>query len=148
MLRTTDTRRTLRTLLIPAVLVATVAAIAGCDFRTAHLEDYHYINQARIARGAGGLGWDDELAAKAKAWAQHLADTGKLSHSNVASGVSPGWSALGENVGVAASTAGVHDAFMNSSQHRKVLLDRRYTSVGVGVVVKGGNVWLVEVYKG
>ncbi|MGI9577845.1 MAG: CAP domain-containing protein [Microthrixaceae bacterium] len=148
MLRTTDTRRTLRTLLIPVVLVATVAAIAGCDFRTAHLEDYHYINQARIARGAAGLGWDDELAAKAKAWAQHLADTGKLSHSNVASGVSPGWSALGENVGVAASTAGVHSAFMNSSQHRNVLLDRRYTSVGVGVVVKGGNVWLVEVYKG
>jgi uncharacterized protein YkwD len=138
----------IRKLLVPVLLVTTVAAIAGCEARTAHLEDYHYINQARISRGLPGLGWDAELAAKAKSWAQHLADTGKLSHSNVSSGVSPGWSALGENVGVAGSTLGVHNAFMNSSQHRKVLLDRRYSSVGVGVVVKGGNFWIVEVYKG
>jgi uncharacterized protein YkwD len=133
---------------VTAAILALVGIAAGCDPAKQPLENWYYVNQERTARGVKPLGYDGELAAKADAWAHTLADRGALSHSNLPDGVSPGWHALGENVGEGGTVAEVHQGFLNSPEHRTVMLSRLYRTMGVGVVVRDGTTWVVEVYKG
>jgi len=44
------------------------------------------------------------------------------------------WQSLGENVGVGPTCAKIAQAFMNSPEHRRNILDPSYASVGLGVV--------------
>lgn len=57
------------------------------------------------------------------------------------------WRYLGENVGYGPDALTVHRAFMHSAPHRANILDRDYTRVGVGAVVRNGRVWVCEVFK-
>lgn len=136
----------------PAATVACVlcvaALLAGCRPEDRHLENLLYVNHERVSRGIRPVGWDDELAAKAASWAATLAERGALAHSDLADGVSPGWTALGENVGSGGTVLAVHRGFLGSPQHREVMLSRSYRTMGVGVVEADGVVWIVEVYKG
>jgi uncharacterized protein YkwD len=100
------------------------------------------INQSR--RGCcNGLALERQLTTKAQNWAQHLAQQGYLSHSNLASGAPAGWRSLGENVGMGSSINGVHNAFMASSGHRANILGN-YNYVGTGYAVGHGRVWVVH----
>jgi len=57
-----------------------------------------------------------------------------------------GWWLLGENVGwTNASVAYLHTAFMRSPEHRKNILDPRFTAIGVGETVsKDGRIFVTE----
>jgi uncharacterized protein YkwD len=58
------------------------------------------------------------------------------------------WDAIGENVGVGSTVRSVHRALMNSTSHRRIILSRAFTSVGVGVVRSGGRAWVTEIFLG
>ena len=126
-------------------------ALAGCmpdDARTF----LDRTNSLRKANGVPALTEHDTLTTKAEAWAQHMASTGRLEHSTLSAGLSSlGWTALGENVGYSSPTSNtlltIHNKFVNSSQHRAILLDRRFTHMGVGVARdSSGRIWVAEVF--
>jgi len=142
--RTSHRRRAALALLGLGLLSST----AACRTDRPQLEDFYYLNQERVTSRVGMTSWDDALAAKAQAWAQHMADTGTLAHSTLTDGVPGGWNHLGENVGTGPAVGDVHDGFMNSTPHRTTMLSGQYSKVGVGVAERDGNVWVAEVYEG
>lgn len=105
-------------------------------------------NQVREASGARPVLSNPTLQAKAQSWADVLASRGTLVHSNLAQGTGGGWRALGENLAKATSVDDAHRLFMNSSSHRSTMLDRRYSQVGIGVAVRGGTYYVVQVFGG
>lgn len=134
------------------VAIALVAvALSGCmpdDARTF----LDRTNAYRKANGVPAVAEHDTLTQKAEAWAVHMASTGRLEHSTLSAGLSSlSWSALGENVGYSSPTSNtlltIHNNFVSSSAHRAILLDRRFTHMGVGVARdSSGRFWVVEVF--
>lgn len=57
-----------------------------------------------------------------------------------------GWWLLGENVGWTNSTVDyLHRAFMASPEHRRNILDPRFTSIGIGETVSAdGRIFVAE----
>ena len=104
------------------------------------------MNADRQAHGLAALPSHDQLNQKAQAWAEKLARDGKLSHSNLASGMPSCWQSIGENVGYGSTAAQVEDAYMNSAGHRANILDRRWKWAGVGYAVAGSRVYTVQVF--
>ena len=143
--RTPQHRRMVVATIALGILATTAVA---CRTDKPQLEDFYYLNRERVAGSVGMTAWDDKLAAKAQAWAQHMADTGTLAHSTLTDGVPGGWNHLGENVGTGPAVGDVHDGFMNSTPHRTTMLSGQYSKVGVGVAERDGNVWVAEVYEG
>jgi uncharacterized protein YkwD len=92
------------------------------------------------------------LTDKAEAWAQHMARTGTLEHSNLSDGLSTlSWTALGENVGYSSPTSDtlltIHNLFVSSASHRRNLLNGGFNYMGVGVARDGaGRIWVAEVF--
>jgi uncharacterized protein YkwD len=135
--------------LLAIVLLALAAA--GCmpsDAKT-------FLDRTNALRGSYGiraLQEHDTLTQKAEAWAQHMAATGKLSHSNLSDGLGGlSWKALGENVGYSSPTADtlktIHNLFVSSAPHRANLLNSGFTHMGVGVATDSrGRVWVAEVF--
>lgn len=138
-------RSGLQTLLRLLAVVAAIGALAGC-LNPQQADAFDRVNAERGSRGIHKLYEDPSATEKAQAWADHLAATGKLAHSHLPSGIAPGYTALGEIVGVGDSIAQVHQTYMGSSSHRAKILDRRWTTAGVGVAESGGRVYTVVVF--
>jgi uncharacterized protein YkwD len=107
-------------------------------------------NGVRASAGLAPLARDGSLDAQAIAWAQELASSGRLRHSNIPrSIIGKPWSTVGENVGVGPSVQIVHDALVASSGHYANIAGPAYTRVGIGVAVDAsGQVWVCEVFGG
>ena len=89
------------------------------------------INQARGSAGLAPLEVYWDLADDAQGQTEAMIAQGSIFHSSSLAGVTSGWHALGENVGVGADVSQLHTAFMNSSGHRaNVLGDYNYVGVG------------------
>lgn len=133
-----------------AVAIATVISLVavGCTKNPESAETAQLINNERRARGIPELTLNPTLIDKAQDWAEHMARQGRISHSDLRQGTGTGWRALGENVGWARSVDEAHTLFMRSSSHRTTLLDRRYSSFGVGVAVVNGRYYVVHVFGG
>ena len=74
-------------------------------------------NALRSAEGVRTLKEHDTLTNKAEAWAQHMAATGRLEHSNLSADLGGlRWTALGENVGYSSPTSNtlktIHNMFV------------------------------------
>lgn len=91
------------------------------------------VNQSRAKSGRKALRSDAKLNTKATGWAKKLARDCKLSHSNLRSGAPSDWKRLGENVGYAGSVSKVHTAYLNSSGHKKNIMDGGFDRMGAGV---------------
>ena len=105
------------------------------------------LNQARSSRGAPQLTTRAHLVAVAREQAVRMANRSTLYHNpNLTSDVS-NWRWVGENVGYGPDADTVHVAFMNSPAHKANILDRDYTEVGIGSVVRNGRVWVAEVFR-
>ena len=104
------------------------------------------VNQTRAQYGRSYLRDNWQLDQKAQAWANHLANIGRLAHSNLASGITYQWRALAENVGYGPSISAVHSAYMNSTGHRANILDRRWNYLGTGAAWRGSRVYTVQVF--
>ena len=103
------------------------------------------INDYRSGNGLSGLSRDGSLDARARSWAERMADNGGLSHSSLGS-LLPPWSAAAENVGMGGSVKGIFGALVGSSGHKANMLGD-YTHLGVGVWVdSGGTIWTAHVF--
>ncbi|MFQ5553972.1 MAG: CAP domain-containing protein [Acidimicrobiia bacterium] len=138
-------RRIAATLLTPVVLsfgLATAPALAA----SGESSFLSRMNAERTARGLAPVEMYWDLVDDARAHSQRMAAQGSLHHNPSLGGVTGGWMALGENVGVGPEVATVHEAFMDSAGHRRnVLGDFNY--VGVGVVVENADkLWVTVVF--
>ncbi|MDQ3304698.1 MAG: CAP domain-containing protein [Actinomycetota bacterium] len=106
------------------------------------------INDERASAGLDGLGSDPALVDVARSWSETMATSAGLAHNpNLRAQVSEatGWTRLAENVGVGSDMEGLHDAFMSSKGHRRNVLGD-FGSVGVGVRMAGGEIWVTVVF--
>jgi uncharacterized protein YkwD len=71
-----------------------------------------------------------------------MVEAGYLFHSDL-----EGCGTCGEIVGVGSGLRPLMRAFLHSKPHRRILLSRTYTRVGIGVVRSDGSVWLTAVFK-
>ena len=142
------TPRTRRSTAIVGFVAAIAILAGGCTKNRQAWDSAVLVNQTRHAYGVHDLRLDDTLVNKAQGWAEYMARTGRVSHSNLAQGAGTGWRVLGENVGWARSPQEMHDMFMRSSQHRSTMLSGRYDRFGVGVAVVNGRHYTAMVFAG
>lgn len=146
----TTTPRKRRSLGLLAVVLLAVTASACLPAEEQSFLDR--TNRVRSSQGVRTLAEHGTLTAKAEAWAQHMASTGKLAHSNLSSNLGGlRYTALGENVGMAGGTKdpwlAIHNAFVKSPGHYANIVNPKYTHMGIGVAVdRNGTVWVAEVF--
>lgn len=132
-------------------LSAAVLAVAG-PAQAASAEESKVMaltNQVRASVGAPALAWDEEMARIARAWAAKMAADGIISHNpNYTRGISGNWTKASENVGQGPDIDTIHRALVASHSHYVNMTDTEVTSVGVGVVVSGVTVFIVENFVG
>jgi uncharacterized protein YkwD len=143
-MRTSPRRLTL--CVVAVIALATLGT--SCTRNGAAFESFQRVNAEREARGLRILRLDQALTNKAQDWADHMAATGRVSHSVLTAGVETDWRVLGENVGAAGSVGDVHALFMNSAPHRRSILDGRFDRVGTGVTEAQGRYYVVQVFAG
>lgn len=104
------------------------------------------INAERSARGLAPLEVYWDLEDDARAHSQRMMNQDNLHHNPNLGGVTTGWQALAENVGVGPSVDSLHQAFMDSSGHRQNILGN-FNYVGVGVVSESETkMWVTVVF--
>lgn len=128
-----------------ALLVSGVAP-SGADAPDDEARFVELINADRRADGAGPLVVLPELVDKARTHAQRMVDADKIFHSDDMAAGLEGWKLLGENVGRGGNIESLHQAFMDSSAHRRNVLDPRFDAVGIGVIWKEGVPYVVELF--
>lgn len=139
--------RVRRPVVLAALLALAVLIATSCDPAKANT-DYALVNSLRAARGLAPLVRSAELDLKAKSHAAAMASKGKLFHSNIAYGVSPGWTGLAENVAYAGSVEAAQAALEASPPHLANLLNPAFTEVGIGVKTANGRTYVVQVFAG
>jgi uncharacterized protein YkwD len=130
-----------------AVCLNTAPAQASTDREQ---ELHQLINQARSSKALGDLRLSERLSKIARAHSADMASGGRvLYHSCLTCRLSSwDWSVAGENVGMAGTIGRVNRLFMQSSSHRANVLRSPFRTVGVGVVEKGGRLWVTEIFLG
>ncbi|MCW3045453.1 MAG: hypothetical protein JWL57_3611 [Actinobacteria bacterium] len=108
------------------------------------------INAARSSAGVAPVGANGDLLGVARVWSGTMASAGHIFHNPAIADLAPSnWESLGENVGVGPTCAKIAQAFMNSPEHRRNILDPSYSSVGLGVVdAPGGVMYVTEDFMG
>ncbi len=105
------------------------------------------VNATRSTNGLGVLAESPDLDDAASAHAADMAAQNRLFHTPDLAHAVGGWTVLAENVGVGASIDVVHDAFLQSPEHRSNILDGRVTQMGAGVVIDGHGTWIVQLFR-
>jgi uncharacterized protein YkwD len=138
-------------LLLAAVLVwsgiATSPALAGTGLRGEMLQ---LTNDDRADHGRRTLDLDAELSQYARRHSQAMAEAGEVFHTErlVARLKDKDWWAAGENVGAGPSLSSIEAAFMDSTPHRRNILNMDFEDVAVGVVQSDGNSWVTVIFYG
>ena len=142
-------RRVAALLVVPAVIA--VAAFCGASASAAGSEASGFVAKANAERASRGLRTytvASDLAAVARRHAQRMASKGTLYHNPSLGSEVSGWQVVGENVGMGGDVASVHQAFMNSPEHRANILARDFTEIGVGTVRDAdGVLWVTQVFR-
>jgi uncharacterized protein YkwD len=109
-------------------------------------------NQARRAQGVAPLRWNEALAIAARRHAEVMAERGSAQHDFEGepglparvkrAGASFHW--LSENVAQGASPQFIQAQFMKSAKHCANILDRDMDSIGIGVVERHRQWFVVE----
>lgn len=130
-------------------LVLSIGLLLSACEPSAEQTNVDKVNAVRAAAGVAPLARSAELDAKAAAHAQVMASQGTIFHSSdLASGVSPGWRGIGENVAVAGSAVDAQAALEKSPGHYTNMVNGSYTEMGVGIVPSNGKVFVVQVFVG
>ncbi len=127
-------------------------AVYGQVESRAERELFAAVNEARQTRGLPALRWDKSLAAAARRHAAVMAEHGTAQH--VLAG-EPGLPArvkqagarfnwLAENVMQGPSPAYINAQFIGSTNHRNNILDKDMDSIGIGVIQRDGQLFVVE----
>ena len=107
-------------------------------------------NQERAGAGLAPLAMRADIAEIAAAHTAEMAKSGTIYHNDAyfssATRTRLGLKALGENVGMAGSVRGAHQALMNSAPHRANILNGSFTVGGFAVVSDGGAFYVTEAF--
>jgi len=118
------------------------------------------INSYRADHGLHALSINSNLEDKARLWSAWMAGGGcgqgsngnpQICHSDLASGINPGWSLLEENVASASpktNISGIITGLQQSPAHSANMLNGQVTSLGVGVAFAGNAVYVAEEFMG
>lgn len=107
------------------------------------------INSARASAGLPKLKLESSLTSYARSHTQKMMDADDLFHSSssaLSKAAGSGWSKVGENVGRGNTVDSLHEAFMNSSGHKKNILGPEYTHVGIGTGYSNDRLWVTVVF--
>jgi uncharacterized protein YkwD len=103
------------------------------------------VNQERVKVGAKELKVDPTIVSVARAHSRDMWERGYFSHTNP-DGLSPfdrmerggvKFSAAGENLALAPNVQMAHQGLMNSSGHKRNILDPQFGRIGIGVIDGG-----------
>jgi len=135
--------------LCTALLAATLLVAVGpaAPASASANEIYNLVNAERKKQGLPLLTRNSALDKVAQDWTATMVRNNRMEHNPRLTGQVPsGWRYLGENVGYAGSASQLQQAWMNSSGHRRNILDKDYNSIGIGFVVVGRQVWGTQVF--
>lgn len=138
--------------------ILTFACLVGVTCRAAHAQSAEAqqlmdaTNEDRAQHGLEPLQWDPALTRAAQAHAYEMVRHGELSHQypgepelvERAGRGGAHFSTVAENIAVAASPQAVEAEWMHSPPHRHNILDPQLTTIGIGLVRQGDNLWAVE----
>lgn len=107
-------------------------------------------NRARTKRNVARLKLDPELSRVARQQTRRMIDKNLLHHtpSEALSRRVTNWVTLGENVGVGGTVLSLQRAFMNSSGHRRNILNSSYRYVGIDARRNDGRLWVTVIFEG
>ncbi len=113
---------------------------------------FRMLNESRRQNGLPPLEREERLAEAARTHSGRMAEAGRLSHqlsgeqtlSSRLAATHLRFSRDAENVAAGPDAEGAHEGFMRSSGHRANILSPLYNCVGIGVVRRGGSIWVTE----
>ena len=133
---------------------------ASLNLSNDEIQIHYLVNNERRRKGLGNLNWDDDLARLARNYSRQMARESFFSHfdrngdsvveraekSNVR-----GWSRIGENLffceGYDNFDSLAVRGWMNSSEHRRNILDRQFNTTGIGVAAtRDGRIYITQVF--
>jgi uncharacterized protein YkwD len=136
-----------RTPIAMLALVGLVTVLLSACNPVAENANLAAINQLRANYQVPALTRTAELDAKARAQADRMAKAGSIFHSeNLTGGVSAGWTLIGENIASADSIENAEAALEASQVHLDNLTNPVFSEVGLGVTVKNGVFYLVQIF--
>lgn len=108
------------------------------------------VNRARDRRGLPPLRLNKKMTRKAHRHSVSMAKRRTIFHSSCLSCHSPkaSYRAMGENVARAGGLKVAHRNLMRSSPHRRNILCSCYKAVGMGVVKRGGKLYVTQIFWG
>ena len=140
--------RALVTLTVACMAHLASAALAHAAEPAAEAQFLTRINALRASVGVAPLTIDPKLTNVARDWSEKMSSGTGLAHNpslrSIIDGITSVWRKLGENVGWGTSVAQLHDALVNSPHHYANLIDPDFRAVGIGVVVKGADMWVTQ----
>jgi uncharacterized protein YkwD len=113
---------------------------------------FDLVNKEREKAGVPKLEWDAQLAEAARAHTGLMVENNELSHQfgkepsllRRAGATGARFTSVAENVAVAGSVSAVHEALMQSEQHRENILNQDYTALGISIVEEHGKLWVTQ----
>jgi uncharacterized protein YkwD len=144
------------------VIVALIAAanIPSLAQSRSEAEIFDLINRERLRARLGGLAWDDRLAQLARDYSRQMARQGFFDHYDPAgrtvtdralSARISNWSSIGENLFFCEEhpyfTTTAVRGWMKSRTHRTNILDRDWTTTGIGIATaRDGSIFVTQVF--
>jgi uncharacterized protein YkwD len=110
------------------------------------------VNRARQAQGLSTLKWDEALAVAARRHAGMMAQRGAAEHvfpgepsiPSRATKTGAHFVSISENVAMGSDISLIEAEFLKSPNHRANILDTDVDSIGVGVILRAGQLFAVE----
>lgn len=164
-------RLLLRVLTVFGISILSLCGLAGTVHAAANRAHARYtagremlgiINVDRRAAGLAPLAFDSAVAAVAKSHSREMALNHYFSHTSL-TGMSPFdrlrqggivYTTAGENLGMDRGTSrmamfrAIEVAMLHSPEHRANLLRSTFTRVGIGVIARGGAIYVTEDFTG
>ena len=134
---------------------ATAPDYGGPDLRAALGQIFALANPARAQAGVAALDWDPALAAGALQHCRRMAAAGEIAHqysgepdlATRAAQAGAHFSLIEENVAVGPTARNIHQAWMQSPDHRENLLSPEVDHVGIALVYARGALYAVADYS-
>lgn len=148
-------RAGLITLLLAAALHLTLPqapALAASQTAVNLQKMLEYNNAERSARGIRSLSRNSTLDAEAQRWAEKLAAEGRMYHSPSTYALTVGFRSGAENLAYhdySLSASQAHNMWMNSSSHRRNMLDPAFHAAGFGIAcsTQSGRAYAIAVVE-
>jgi uncharacterized protein YkwD len=134
------------------LVFGTIAGFSQTGLSQDELRLLTLVNQEREKAGLSKLQWDSHLAESARLHTQKMVEHQNLSHQ--LSGEPPlgeragatglRFNAVAENVALAPTIDEIHKGLMNSPPHRANILSPKYNSIGFGITLSQGELYVTQ----